>query len=84
MKVKSIMVLLKKLIRLRLTSNDDEERMQSIDLIKAYEYGTNKDLVIEKEEIKCKNIVNWYKKWLTLVIKQFLINKRENTGLKQF
>ena len=33
-------------------------------------YGTSKDLVIEKEKIKCKNIINWYKKWLTLMIKE--------------
>ena len=31
--------------------------MQSIDLIKAYAYGMNKDLVCEKEEIKCNNII---------------------------
>ena len=28
--------------------------MQSIDLIETYAYGTSKDLVIDKEEIKCK------------------------------
>ena len=30
--------------------------MQSIDLIETYAYGTSKDLVSEKEEIKCNNI----------------------------
>ena len=30
--------------------------MQSIDLIKTYAYGTSKDLVSEKKEIKCNNI----------------------------
>ena len=35
--------------------------MQSIDLIKAYAYGMNKDLVCEKEEIKCNNIIKQYK-----------------------
>ena len=28
----------------------------SIDSIRIYEYGMNKDLVCKKEEIKCKNI----------------------------
>ena len=31
--------------------------MQSIDLIEAYAYVTNQDLVGEKGEIKCSNIV---------------------------
>ena len=31
--------------------------MQSIDLIKTYAYGTSKDLVSNKEEIKCNNII---------------------------
>ena len=30
--------------------------MQSIDLIRKYEYGTIKDLVSDKEEIKCNKI----------------------------
>ena len=42
--------------------------MQSIDLIEYYEYGTSKDLVSEKEEIKCNNIIKKYKKWLTLIM----------------
>ena len=32
--------------------------MQSIDLIETYEYGTNKNLVSEKEKIKRSNIIN--------------------------
>ena len=36
--------------------------MQSIDSIKTYAYGTSKDLVREKEEIKCSNIIKQYKK----------------------
>ena len=31
--------------------------MQSIGLIETYAYGMSKDLVSEKEEIKCKNII---------------------------
>ena len=37
-------------------SSNDDERMQSIDLIKTYAYGINKNIVSEKEEIKCNNI----------------------------
>ena len=35
--------------------------MQSIYLIKTYAYGMSKDLVSEKEETKCKNIIKQYK-----------------------
>ena len=35
--------------------------MQSIDSIETYAYGTSKDLVNEKEEIKCNNIIKRYK-----------------------
>ena len=35
--------------------------MQSIDSIERYAYGTSKDLVSEKEEIKCDNIIKRYK-----------------------
>ena len=36
--------------------------MQSIDSIQTYAYGTSKDLVSGKEEIKCSNIVRQYKR----------------------
>ena len=36
--------------------------MQSIDSIETYVYGMTKDLVSEKEEIKCNNIIKRYKK----------------------
>ena len=39
--------------------------MQSIDLIETYAYGTSKDLVSEKKEIKYNNIIKLHKKWLT-------------------
>ena len=39
-----------------LSSNDDK-RMQSIDSIETYSYRTRKDVVNEKEEIKCNNII---------------------------
>ena len=43
-------------------SSGDGKRMQSIDSIKTYTYGSSKDLLSEKEEIKCKNIKR-YKKY---------------------
>ena len=46
--------------KITLSSNDDK-RMQSIDSIETYVYGTSKDLVSEKEEIKCNNIIKRYK-----------------------
>ena len=36
--------------------------MQSTDSIEIYAYGASKDLVSEKEEIKCDNIIIRYKK----------------------
>ena len=36
--------------------------MQSIDSIETYVFGTRKDLVSEKEEIKRNNIIKRYKK----------------------
>ena len=36
------------------------KRMQSIDSIETYAHGTSRDLVSEKEEIKCNNIIKRY------------------------
>ena len=41
--------------------SDDDKRMQSIDSIKTYAYGTSKDLVREKEGIKRNDIKKQYK-----------------------
>ena len=38
-----------------------DKRMQSIDSIETYEYGTRKVPIIEKEEIKYSNIIKQYK-----------------------
>ena len=46
--------------KIALSSNDDE-RMQSIDVIEIYAYATIKVLVSKKEEIKCTNIIKRYK-----------------------
>ena len=51
------MLLQKNIInKIALRSNDDK-RIESIDLIETYAYGTSKDLVSKKEEIKCNNII---------------------------
>ena len=42
-------------------SSNDGKRMQSIYSIGRYAYGTRKDLVNEKEDIKCQNIINYTK-----------------------
>ena len=38
-------------------SSNNHKRIQSIDSIETYAYGTSQDLVSEKEEIKCNNII---------------------------
>ena len=43
-----------KCLKIALSSNDDK-RIQSTALIETYGYGANKDLVSEKEEIKCSS-----------------------------
>ena len=48
--------------KIALSLNDDK-RMQSIDSMETYAYGTRKDLVNKKKkEIKCSNIIKIYKK----------------------
>ena len=37
-------------------SNNDK-RMQAIDSLEMYAYGTSKDIVSDKERIKCNNII---------------------------
>ena len=54
------MFLLKKNNKIALSSKD--KTMQSIDSIESYAYGTSKDLVSEKEKIKCNNIMKRYTK----------------------
>ena len=44
-----------------LSSNNDK-RPKSNNFIETYIYGTSKDLVSEKEEIKCNNAIKRYKK----------------------
>ena len=57
--------------------------MQSIDSTETYAYRTSKDLVSEKEEIKCSNIMKRYKKMINFddVTKENI--KKHNPNLPQ-
>ena len=56
--------------KIALSSNDDK-RMQSIDSIETYAYGTSKDLIRKKEKIKSNNMLKKYKNfWLWLYYKK--------------
>ena len=43
--------------KIALSSNNDKRMQQSVDSIETYAYGTSKDLVSKKEEIKYNNII---------------------------
>ena len=45
-----------KISKLAFLSNNDK-RMQAIDSLEMYAYGTSKDIVSDKERIKCNNII---------------------------
>ena len=44
--------------------------MQPIYWIETYPYGMSKEIVSEKEEIECNNIIKRYKTWLALMMLQ--------------
>ena len=50
----------KQIDKIAFSSNDDK-RMQSIDSIETNAYETNKDLVSQKEIIKCNDIIKQYR-----------------------
>ena len=49
-------VFIEEINMIALSSNDDN-RIQSIDSIETYAYGTNKDLICKKDKIKRNNII---------------------------
>ena len=51
-------------------SLNDYKRMQLSDSIETYTHWTSKDLVSEKEEIKCNKIIKQCKKLFTLAMLQ--------------
>ena len=50
------MIFTEEINKIALSSNNNK-RMQSIDLIETNVYKTSKDIVSEKEENKCNNII---------------------------
>ena len=53
-------VFTKEINKIVLSSNDNK-RMQSIDSIETYAYGTSKDLICKREKIKRNNTIKQYK-----------------------
>ena len=49
----------KEVNKIALSPNDDK-RMQSIDSTELSAYGTSKDLVCKKKEIKCNDMIKQY------------------------
>ena len=43
-----------------MSANNDKE-IKSVDSMETYAYGTSKNLINLKEEIKCNNIIKQYK-----------------------
>ena len=55
-------------LRTNVLSSNDDKTMQLIDLIETCEYGTSKDIVSKKEEMKCSNLIKRYKKLVSLIM----------------
>ena len=53
--------------KIALSANDDK-RIQSCDSVERYTYGTNKEILQKKEEIKCNNRITNKKKWLNMTM----------------
>ena len=49
-------------------SANDDKRIQSCDSVETYTYGTNKEILQKKEEIKCNNRITNKKKWLNMTM----------------
>ena len=62
-------VFTKKMYEIAASSNN-YQKTQSTDTIEICIYGMSKDLVSEKEEIKCKSIIKRYKKSSILIMLQ--------------
>ena len=57
-------ILTEQINKIAVSSNDDK-RIQSIDLIETYAYGTSKDLKCKKEENECNNAIKQYFDYIT-------------------
>ena len=69
LKIKKQNVFTEEINKIALSANDDK-RMQLIDSIETYAYGTNKNLMRKKEETKFNNLIKQYKTLLTLMVLQ--------------
>ena len=49
--------------------------VQSKDSVETFAYGTNKEVIHRKEEIKCHGIIKQYEKWLTMMMLQMRHSK---------
>ena len=49
-------------------SVNNDKRIQSIESIETYAYGTNEEMVQRKEEIKCNYTVKQHERWLTMTM----------------
>ena len=58
-KIEKHNVLAEEVNKIALSLNDAKN--QSINSIKTYAYGTSKDLLCKKEEIKCNNMIKQFK-----------------------
>ena len=56
------MFLLKKFIKSLYVQIIKDKRIQSIDSVETYAYGTRKDLICKKEKTKCNSIIKQCKK----------------------
>ena len=60
-------------------SANADKRIQSIDSVETYAYGTNKEIIDRKKEMKCNSIIKQYQNWLTMTILQ---RKQTNSGYR--
>ena len=59
-------------------SANDDKRIQSIDLVETYAYGTNEERIQKKKAIICNKILKQNKKWLTVItLQEKKINKND-------
>ena len=54
-------VFTEKVKKIAVSANDDDEIIQSINLIETYAYGTTKDLICKKDKIKWRNTMKKHK-----------------------
>ena len=56
-----------KIDKIALSANDDK-RIQSIDSVETYAYGTNEETLHQKEDIKCNSIIKECESCITMTM----------------